>query len=256
MPGRVQSVERAAAILQILAVEQEPVSLAHLAGALDLAKTTVHGLVQTLRDVGFVDQDAESGCYSVGADLLHLGAAPLDRNELRARAINWTDALAGHTHEAALVARYEAGEALVVHHVFRPDASVQSLQTGSARPLHATALGKAILAHDPRAARTINDGALESHTYRTVVDPPRLHRELADVRDTGWAASVEEWRPGLASIAAPVRDRSGYVVAAVGIEGPVDSICDPRQRPRAALAEHVVDAARAVSRELGHGRRG
>ncbi len=256
MAARVQSVERAAAILQVLADEQEPTTLAHLAAALGLAKPTVHGLVQTLREVGFVDQDPDTGLYAVGADLLHLGASPLDRNELKARALNWTDALAGHTGESSLVAKVEDGAALVVHHVFRPDESPQTLQTGSTRPLHATALGKVLLAHDPRAARTLGAGRLDAYTQRTVVDPARLHRELADVRDLGWAASVEEWRPGQASLAAPVRDRSGFVIAAVCIEGRPDALCDSRLRPRPDLAKRVMDAGRSISRELGHGRRG
>ncbi|QNN54080.1 IclR family transcriptional regulator [Nocardioides mesophilus] len=256
MSARVQSVERAAAILQVLADEHGPVSLAHLSAALGLAKATVHGLVQTLREVGFVDQDPVTGLYAVGAELLHLGATPLDRNELRARALNWTDALAGHTGESALVARLEDGEVMIAHHVFRPDTSQQSLQTGSSRPLHATALGKVLLAHDPRASRTLAGRQLESHTYRTVTDPGRLHRELADVRDLGWAASVEEWRPGHAGLAAPVRDRSGFVIGAVGIEGRADALCDGHLRPRATLVKHVMDAGRWISRELGHGRHG
>ena len=105
MPARVQSVERAAAILQVLSAEHRPTSLAQLADTLGLAKATVHGLVQTLRDVGFVDQDPESGLYAVGAGLLQLGATALDHNELRSRAINWADALAG-AHRPGRPARH------------------------------------------------------------------------------------------------------------------------------------------------------
>lgn len=255
MTSRVQSVERAAAILQVLAVENQPTSLAHVAAALGLAKGTAHGLVQTLREVGFVDQDPASGHYAIGAGLLQLGAPTLDHNELRSYAINWADALAARTGQAVLVGTREDDHVVVVHHVFRPDSTPQTLQTGSVHPLHCSALGKVLLAHDPRALRAALSGELESHTYRTITDTALLQRQLADIRDHGWAAEVEEREPGVASLAAPVRDRSGFVVAAAGIEGPVDDLCDTRLRPHRGLATQVAAAARSISREVGHGRR-
>jgi DNA-binding IclR family transcriptional regulator len=254
LAARIQSVERAAAILQVLAVEEAPTSLSQLASAIGLAKATTHGLVQTLRDVGFVDQDAQSGGYLIGAGLLELGSRSIDLNEVRSHALNWADTLAARSRQAAHVAVFASGEVLIAHHVFRPDESVQQVQTGSTYPLHATALGKVLLAYDPRAVRALGAGPLESFTYRTVTDRSRLLRDLADVRDHGWAAAVEEHKPGQAGIAAPVRDRSGQVIAAVGIKGPVEALCDAHHRPRAALTSLVVDTGRSISREFGHGR--
>ena len=256
-----QSVERAAAILRLLASEGRPVSLAHVAASLSLAKPTAHGLVQTLREVGFVDQDADTGQYAVSSGLLDLAAVPADLNEVRSLALNWTDSLAAHSGQEALVAVHSDGDALVAHHVFRPDGTSQVLRTGSTLPLHATALGKVLLAYDLAAVRGLTrrglgaEGRLTSFTYRTVTDQTRLAHELADVRDHGWAAEVEEAAPGLAGVAAPVRDRNGVVVAAVGIQGDVRDLCDARHRPRAVLVEHVTRTARAISRAFGHGQR-
>ena len=101
MATRVQSVERAAAILQVLAVEDAPTSLGQLAAALGLAKATTHGLVQTLRDVGFVDQDAESGGYLIGAGLLELGSRNVDLNEVAAQILAERAAAAGETNGPA-----------------------------------------------------------------------------------------------------------------------------------------------------------
>jgi len=250
----VQSVERAAAILRLLAVESEPMALGQLAGALGLAKGTVHGLLRTLQEVGFVDQDPASGHYLVGVDLLHLGSVSLDLNELRSISLNWVDTLAARTGEEARIAAYRGGEVVIAHHVFRAGPGAQVIDTGSVVPLHASALGKVLLAYDPGAARSIVGRTLDPLTFRTVTDRPQLVRELADVRDAGWAASVEEVEPELAGIAAPVRDRGGYVVAAVGVDGPVERICDARLGPRADLVDHVVRIARSISRVLGHGR--
>lgn len=254
MPGPVQSVERAAAILRLLASETEPLALAEITASLGLAKPTTHGLLRTLREVGFVEQDASSGHYLLAADFLHLGLTHLDPNELRSRALNWTDALAARTGEAARVAVFRDGAVVIAHHVFGLHRRTQRADVPGRLPLHASALGKVLLAFDPGAARSIVGRPLESLTYRTVTDRPTLLRQLADVRDTGWAAAVQEAEPDIAGIAAPIRDRGGYVVAAVGIAGPVDAICDSRSRPRIGLANEVVRAARSISREFGHGR--
>jgi DNA-binding IclR family transcriptional regulator len=254
MPGTVQSVERAAAILRLMAAESEPMALAQVAGALGLAKPTAHGLLRTLIEVEFAEQDEETGLYRLSSDFLQLGQVQLDLNELRSRALNWADSLAAHTGEAVRVAAFRNGRAVIAHHVFRRDSPRQELETGDEVPLHATAPGKVLLAFDPGAARSVVGRDLESFTYRTVTDRGALLRDLADVRDRGWAAAVEESEPGVAGIAAPVRDRGGYVVAAVGIGGPVDAICDARSRPRTALVQHVMRAGRSISREFGHGR--
>jgi DNA-binding IclR family transcriptional regulator len=253
VPGTVQSVERAAAILQLLGIEDESLGLVQIAGALGLAKGTAHGLLRTLHGVGFVEQDA-SGRYRLGPDLFHLGSTQLDLNELKARALNWADALAARTGESVRVAAFRGGRAVVAHHVFRADATAQVLDVGSTVPLHASALGKVLLAFDPGAARSLSGPSLDSLTYRTITNRAQLQHELADTRDRGWAASVEEEVPGVASIAAPIRDRGGYVVASIGISGDVERLCDHRARPLERLAELVVRAGRSVSREFGHGR--
>jgi len=253
MSGPVQSVERAAAIVQLLASEEEPLGLAQIAAALSLAKTTAHGLLGTLCDVRFVEKD-DAGLYRVGRDLLQIGSTRLDANELRARALNWTDALAARTGAAARVAMFRDGDAVIAHHVFAIGSQHQLLETGRRIPLHATALGKVLLAFDPGAARTVLSGPLPSLTYRTITERSAILRELADIRDAGRAVSVEECEPDLAGIAAPVRDRGGYVVASIGITGSVDDLCDSRHRPHRALEDEVLRAARAVSAEFGHGR--
>jgi DNA-binding IclR family transcriptional regulator len=255
MPGPVQSVERAAAILRLLAAEPEPVAMSRIAEAVGLAKGTTHGLLQTLLDVGFAEQEPDSARYRIAPGLFRLTASRIDLNLLRSRAINWTDALAARSAEATEVAAFRDGQVVVVHAVF-PSGSAGRIQPDRVDvPLHATALGKILLTHDVGAYRSIGGTTLCSLTFHTVTDRLRLDRELARVRDEGWAAEVEESEPDLAAIAAPIRDHSGSVVAAVGIRGHRDRICDTRGRPRPALVAQVVRAARSISRELGHGRR-
>ncbi len=244
-----QSVERAAAVLRLLADGR--LALVDLSNSLGLAKGTVHGILRTLQHVGFVEQDPASGKYQLGPALLQLGSRSLDVNELRSRALNWADSLAAHSGEAVRIGSHLDGEVLVVHHVFRPDDSAQTVEVGSLLPLHASALGKAIAAFDSAAVAAVRRRGLAPYTRSTIVTLSGLNRALAGVRDEDWAAEVEEMTMGEAAIAAPLRDEAGLVVGSLGLSGPVDRVCDRHHRPRPALVNQVRDAARAVSRELG-----
>jgi DNA-binding IclR family transcriptional regulator len=253
VPGPVQSIERAAAILRLLARGSGRLGVSEIAGSLGLARGTAHGILRTLHGVGFVEQDEETGKYRLGAALLHLGTSYLDVNELRSRAINWADALAARSGEAVRIGTPLDGKVLVVHHVFRPDDTLQTLDVGALLPAHATALGKILLAYDAGAAAALT-GELEPFTRRTKTVPRDLAKALAEVRDMGWAAEIEEMTVGEAGVAAPIRGQGGLVVGAMGVSGAVERICGPGGRPNPTLVTYVRDAARAVSRDLGASR--
>ena len=246
-PNRIQSIERAAAVLQLLSGRARRLGVVELAGQLNLPKATVHGILCTLRDVGFVEQDAESGKYQLGAALLHMGSSYLDGNELRTRALNWSDTLASRSGESVRIGTLHEGRVLVVHHVFRPDDSRQALEVGALLPAHATALGKALLAESPYA---LVDQALTRFTATTITEPDVLRAELRHVRERGWATDHEELVEGEVSYAAAIRERRGSVVGAIGISGPVERLLRDGA-PDTELVSYVREAARAVSRDLG-----
>jgi len=246
----IQSIERAAAVLRLLAGGQGRLGVVEVAGSLGLAKGTVHGILRTLHHVGFVEQDGGTGKYQLGGALLHLGTSYLDVNELRSRAINWADALASRSGEAVRIGSLLGGRVLVVHHVFRPDDSLQTGEIGLLLPPHACAIGKVLLAYDTGAAAAAKETA-EAYTRRTLVAPADLTRALTEIRERGWASEAEEMSTGVAGIAAPIRDHGGLVVGSIGITGSMDRLCDRGRVPKPVLVSQVQDAARAVSRELG-----
>jgi DNA-binding IclR family transcriptional regulator len=250
LPGRIQSIERAAAILRLLSGRARQLGVVDLAGELGLPKGTVHGLLRTLQHEGFVEQDSDSGKYRLGAALLHMGSSYLDGNELRTRALNWSDSVATRTGEAVRIGILHEQQVLIVHHVFRPDDSLQTLDVGSLLPAHATALGKVLLADHLYLATELARSGLRAFTDATVTDPERLERELVRVRAQGWASDIGELVPGQVSYAAPILDRRGLTVGAMGIFGPPERLLAARQ-PRGELLASVREGARAVSRELG-----
>jgi DNA-binding IclR family transcriptional regulator len=251
MPGAIQSIERAAAILRLMASGSGRLGVSEIADSLGLARGTAHGILRTLQKVGFVEHNDATGKYQLGAWLLHLGTSYLDANELRSRAINWADALAARSGEAVRLGTLLEGKVLVVHHVFRPDDTLQTLDVGSLLPPHASALGKVLMAYNPTAMAAYGCGLLEPYTRRTITSATAFSRALTAVRDHGWAVEVEEMTMGEASVAAPIRGIGGLVVGAMGISGSVERVCDAKGQPKSALLGYVRDAARAVSRDLG-----
>jgi DNA-binding IclR family transcriptional regulator len=254
MAGPVQSIERAAAILRLLAGGPRRLGLGEVAASLGLAKGTAHGILRTLQHVDFVEQDATTGKYQLGAALLHLGTSYLDVNELRSRSINWADALAARSGEAVRLGTPLEGKVLIIHHVFRPDDTLQTLDVGSLLPLHASSLGKVLLAFGTVPLEPALEAGLEAYTRHTLVVPEQLTRALAEIRELGWGAEVQEMSMGEAGVASPIRGHGGLVVGAISLSGPVERVCDSQGRPRPNLITLLREAARAISRDLGAAR--
>ncbi|APY89155.1 IclR family transcriptional regulator [Streptomyces alfalfae] len=253
MARNIQSLERAAAMLRLLAGGERRLGLSEIASSLDLAKGTAHGILRTLQAEGFVEQDPASGRYQLGAELLRLGNSYLDVHELRARALVWTDDLARSSGESVHLGVLHQQGVLIVHHVFRPDDSRQVLEVGAMQPLHSTALGKVISAYDPVAHNEALEAERRPLTARTVTDAEGFEGVLDLTRARGYAADVEETWEGIASVAAPIHDRRRMPVGAVGVTGAVERVCrEGELRPELIAA--VRDCARAVSRDLGAGR--
>jgi DNA-binding IclR family transcriptional regulator len=247
--GTIQSVDRSARILKALGSGPRRLGVSELADRLGLSRPTVHGLLQTLQAHGFVEQDRDSDKYQLGAGLLQLGNSYLDLNELRGRSIVHAERLAGRAQAAVRVGVMHGATVVVVHHVFRPDTAFQVLEVGAELPLHASALGKAMLAYSP--AELLDDVLAEEPpklTSRTLT-PKALRDELATVRERGVARERDEAVLGESSVAAPIFDHSGHVVGALGVVGDTERIL-PRG-PARGISAAVVEAARGVSRELG-----
>jgi DNA-binding IclR family transcriptional regulator len=247
--GTIQSLDRAARILKVLASGPRRLGVSELADRLDMTRPTVHGLLQTLQAHGFVEQDRDSGKYQLGAGLLQLGNSYLDLNELRGRSIVQAERLAVEAQAAVRVGVLHGPDIVVVHHVFRPDTSFQVLEVGAQLPVHASALGKAMLAWlEPGIVDDLLADPLTKLTSRTLT-PKALRGELGEIREKGVARERDEAVLGESSIAAPIFDHAGDAVGAIGVVGDTARIL-PRG-PARGMASAVIDAARGISRELG-----
>jgi DNA-binding IclR family transcriptional regulator len=246
----IQSVDRAVRILKALAGGPGRLGVSDLSNRLGLAKGTVHGLLRTLQEHGLVEQHPDSDKYQLGPELVQLSNRYLDLNELRSRSLAWSEVLATRAEEAVRVGALHDDRVLIVHHVFRPDASLQILEVGEVLPLHATALGKAVLAHLTEEVRRDLLGAdLAKLTGHTLSTSTALAKDLELTRERGYALEREEAVLGEAGVAAPIFDRRSQPIGAVGVAGPRERLL--RRGRERMLATAVVEAARSISRDLG-----
>lgn len=248
MPGTIQSIERAAAVLHFLGAVREPVALGELARALGLAKPTAHGIVRTLVDVGFVVQDPETGHYALGGGLTRLGES-LDPHLLRSRAANWADGLAARTGLEVQLGVVSGPAVELLHHVFRPDGTRQQLRVGERQPLHATALGLTLLAFAPAASRP-RDADLTAYTPSTPTKVLDLTRWVQQTARRGWCLADGTYRSGVAALAAPIRHHAGVGVGALAVVGPRDRVLTSAGDPLPGLVEQLLGASGAVSARL------
>jgi len=252
-PSQVQSVDRAIAILYLLA-QRGGAGVTEVAAELGVHKSTAFRLIAALENGSLIEQDGERGKYHLGRGVLRLAAATAARLELPTESRAVCRRLAAELGEAVDVAILDSGEATSILQEYAPSAITGRNWLGQRTPLHATAAGKALLAcADPVIAKEVLAAELHRYTPHTVTEPTALEAELAKVREQGWACTNEELEIGLNAVAAPVYDGTGEVVAAVGVSGPsyrltVESFPD--------VAAHLVEGAWEISARLGHFGRG
>ncbi len=195
----------------------------------------------------------ETGKYRLGPATLQLGNAFLDNHELRGRSLLWADSLASRVGESVRVGVLNGPTVLIVHHVFRPDNSVQILEVGASIPWHACALGKAIVAYlDAPAAHAMLAAPLSPLTGRTITDRDAVAAALLVVVEAGVALEDQEAVVGEAEIAATVFDHLGHPAGAIGVAGSVERLMP--EGPAAGLVSAVKETARGLSRDMGAGR--
>ena len=242
----VQSLERAFAILDEVA--RRPAGVTAIAERVRLPKSTVARLLATLEDVDAV-QRFEGARWRIGPGVEALTAAVSPERNLNAIARPYLVDLVAELGEDAGLGLPDGNEILYVDQV-ESDNPVQVRDwTGTRAPMHAVPSGLVLLAEWPDdALDAYLSGGLVALTQRTLTEPARLRRRLAEVRRVGCAWGLEEFAEGIDSVAAPIRDARGKAIAAIHVHGP--SYRFPAVGAETEIAERVVAAAAAASAQL------
>lgn len=247
--GRGGTLESGLDIIEYLVERATPAGVTELAVGLDMDKGNLHRLLKILTARGWVVQDLESKRYTPTAHVVGLAGALLRKLDLRAAAEDVCAQLLERTGESIHLSQVTStGPVYVLQR--RPAFRVSiATEVGARPPLHATATGKAVIAHvdESRLLEWVRE-PLESFTFRTHSTLEALRRDLEEVRRRGFAIDDEEFNPGARCVAAPIFGLDGDVIGCVGISTPTlrVSIGDMTK-----LADAALDAAREITRNMG-----
>ena len=234
--GPVQSVDRALALLEVLASAGMPLGVGEVADLTDLPQGTVHRLLQTLHLRGYVRRDAGRK-YSLGTAAIRLADAAQRALARSSRPL--LAELVSLSGETANLAVLEGDDVVYVAQVPSPHTLRMFAEVGRHVPPHSTAVGKVMLAAMPReqALALLRRTGLTPRTEHTITDLATFAAELDRVAEQGWAADEEEQEYGVRCVAVPVGP--GPVVAALSLSGPADRFMGGRDAALVAEMRRV-----------------
>jgi DNA-binding IclR family transcriptional regulator len=252
----VRVLDRAIRILSTLS-DGTPRTLTELSAAIGVSSSTTFRLLATLSFHHFVQRNEESGGYSLGLACLELAQAYLASSDSRREALLELEKLRDETTETVHLAVMDQMEVVYLEKLEGLHAvGLMSSRVGGRSPAHCTGLGKVLLAYTPveLVRAYYEEKGLESFSDKTITHLDELLEHLQEVRRQGYAFDLGEHEPEIRCIAAPVRDFSGKVVAAISVSGTAHRM-NPMTTNQ-ALINKILQTTRAISARLGYWEQG
>jgi len=228
--GKNQSLTRALNLLARLSETPSGLSLTDLSYRLGMPTATVHRLLSTFEEFDFVEQDAEQGLWFVGLKAFTVGNAFLQRRDIVASARPHMCALVEQCGETVNLGVIDDGEAVFISQVESREMMRMIVRLGSRSPIHASGVGKALLANmsEQGLAQVLQQRGLARYTERSIDNPTQLREELQRIRQLGYALDDEEHAIGLRCVSSAIFDENGQALAAISLSGPKARVTDGR----------------------------
>lgn len=244
----VQSFARGLGVIRSFSATAPRQTLSEVASASGLTRAGARRILLTLQTLGYVESDGK--LFSLTPRILDLGFAYLSSMPIWNLAEPVMQSLVDKVHESCSAAVLEGDDILYVLRVHTQKIMSISLGVGSRLPAYCTSMGRVLLAglDDGALAARLARMPLEARTRRTVTDRAQLHKLIAQTRTQGWCLVDQELEEGLISMAAPVLDRAGRVVAALNVSGQANRTSAKVMRD--TMLPALRDAAAAVSRSV------
>ena len=247
---KVQSVDRTLDVLESLASRRGATGISELSQLVGLHVSTVHRLLATLVDRGYVRQDPESSRYHLASRIFTLASAADLHLDLRLVARPYLERLMRASGETANLVTATEREVVYLDQVASLHLVKMFTAPGLRAPLYCTGTGKLMLAlRDEALAESVLAAPMERYTPRTIVTRDALERELASIRRNGYSVDNEEMEEGVRCLAVPIFDRRSACVGAMSVSGPTSRMTAERVEK---LAANALAIASDLSRQLGH----
>src|SRR4051812_15961177 len=244
------AVERALSMLEVVAQEPEGMSNAEISRKLQIPKSSASYILRTLENQNYLNRDLHNGKYRVGLKILSLSRGALSGIDVREVALPIMRHLMEKTSLTCHLAILDGPEAVYIEKADPPGFIRMDTWVGRRMRVHATSVGKALVAHIPqdRLQTIVSERPLEKRTPKTITSLPRFLRELEKIRAQGYAVDDEENNLGARCVGAPVFNQHGVIEASLGLSGTIHQV-NSQTMPR--ILEALKDAARHFSMQLG-----
>jgi len=244
----VQSLERGLAVIRAFNSEHPEMTLSEVARVTGLTRAAARRFLHTLVSLGYMRTDGR--LFALRPRILELGYAYLSSMSLPDVATPHLEQLVATVHESSSVSVLDGDEVVYVARVPTRRIMTVAVSVGTRFPAYATSMGRVLLAAQSGEwlSGYLASTRLRPLTSRTITDPDMLLRELRRVRDQGWALVDQELEDGLRSVAAPLRNAQGTVVAAINVSAPVQR--GPADKVRSDLLPHLLRTAARIEEDL------
>lgn len=249
--GRVQAIDRAVQILQCFSEKRPELKLVEISDELGLNKSTVHGIISTLKYHGLIEQDEETQKYRLGVYLMQLGDLVSRSIDVVGIARPFITDICNQVEETVHLATLDNMEVVYIDKI----ESTQSMRIFSARgarnPAYCTGVGKAMLAYmdDYSLNKLLESNELIGLTPKTITSREALLDDLAKIKKNGYAFDDEENAIGLTCLAAPIFDHTGHVKYGISVSGPTARMTEGKIEEAITI---VKTAAKEISYKLGY----
>ncbi len=244
------TVQKAGQVLDLFDRESAEWGVSEVAASLKIPKSSAHALLATLTHLGLL-RHTDAGRYCLGWRLLTYSQILLDSTEFRVEARQAMERLEAKYRETIHLAVLDGNMVLYAdklqgHQAVRVDIT----GLGARLPAHGSAVGKVLLAHCSwsRVLQIVEEQGLAAFTSQTITTIAKLQSELDRVRKQGYACDLEEVLPDLCCVAAPIRDYTGQVIAAMSLAAPAYRFRRSSDEYRAA----IISTCQQVSKNLGY----
>ncbi|WP_413334589.1 IclR family transcriptional regulator [Brevibacterium sp. GP-SGM9] len=247
-----QSVDRALSALTLFTSNSPSLRVSDVASGLGLGVSTASRLLATLEESGFLRKDSKSQRYELGQQIISLGGVALNNEPIYRNSRAVTQRLAWELGLGANVAVRQGTVLRYLQNVEGPMAPKSYTLLGQTNPLHATGMGKALMLDLSASEREALLGSddLPAYTTSTIVSHSDLEVELQRSSERGYCTEINELALGRACIAAPIRDFTGQVVAAISLSGALSAINLTERETE--LARIIIEAADTISVASGY----
>lgn len=246
----VQTLDRTFDIIELLATSPNGMGVTEIGRKLGLHKSTVYRLIKALVQRGYLEKDQSTGAYRIGLKFVEISSLHIQQIELKTEAIPFMRHLSELTGQVTHLAIMDETEVVYIEKIDVIQSLRMYSQIGKRIPVYCSALGKVLLSgqNSDYQKRIMKKIKYTQHTKNTIREESQFINELEKTKQRGWAVDNEEHELGIRCIAAPIKDFTGKVIAALSITGSKNTIVPEKDQ---YYSELVVEAADNISRRLG-----